>query len=44
MNTTLLAALALAAGAGVFLAADPADAHPDLHLIGWPKSLQVTGS
>jgi hexosaminidase len=43
MKETLMAALALAAVAGVSGAADPADAHPDLHLIPWPKSLQVTG-
>jgi hexosaminidase len=40
MKRTLLVALALAAS-GVSRAADPADTHPDLHLIPWPKSLQV---
>jgi hexosaminidase len=41
MERTLLTAVALAAAAGVAGAADPADTHPDLHLIPWPKSLQV---
>jgi hexosaminidase len=35
-----MAALALAAAGGVSGAADPADTHPSLHLIPWPKSLR----
>jgi hexosaminidase len=41
MEKALMAALTLAAVAGVSGAADPADSYPDLHLIPWPKSLQV---
>jgi hexosaminidase len=41
MSNSLLAALALAAVPAVSTAADPADTYPDLHLIPWPKSLQV---
>jgi hexosaminidase len=36
-----MVAFALTAFASVSVAADPADTHPDLHLIPWPKSLQV---
>jgi hypothetical protein len=42
MNNSFWAALALAAIPAVSSAADPADTYPDLHLIPWPKSLQVT--
>ncbi|HVS40532.1 MAG TPA: family 20 glycosylhydrolase, partial [Gemmataceae bacterium] len=42
MNKLLVGALAVAIAAGVCGGAtDPADAHPDLHLIPWPKTLQA---
>ncbi len=34
-------AFAVVVGSTVAFAADPADRHPDLHLIPWPKSLQA---
>jgi hexosaminidase len=37
--SALVVAAALSCGGAA--AADPADAHPDLHLIPWPKTLQV---
>jgi Glycosyl hydrolase family 20, catalytic domain/Glycosyl hydrolase family 20, domain 2 len=43
MNKLLVSVLAcvVAAGvSGVAAAADPADAHPELHLIPWPKTLE----
>src|SRR5215469_7828573 len=43
MARSLLAAVALAAFGGVSGAAGPADTHPDLHLIPWPKSLHAAG-
>jgi hexosaminidase len=45
MNKLLAGALALVVAAGVSGAAgaatDPADTHPDLHLIPWPKTLRL---
>jgi hypothetical protein len=41
MNKLLVGAAALLVAAGVAVAAtDPADTHPDLHLIPWPKTLK----
>jgi hypothetical protein len=45
MNNFLVSALAIVFAAGVSgvgrAATDPADTHPELHLIPWPKKLQV---
>src|SRR4051812_11840390 len=41
MNKLLVVALAAVACAADVAAADPADTHPDLHLIPWPKKLQA---
>src|SRR5437762_2200069 len=40
MNVTLKALFFAAVTCCPAFAADPADTHPDLHLIPWPKSLQ----
>src|SRR3954471_23874807 len=44
MNRSLTSVLAFVVAAGLggvaASAADPADTHPDLHLIPWPKKLQ----
>jgi N-acetyl-beta-hexosaminidase len=36
-----LAAILLLSAGSIFAAGDPADTHPDLHLIPWPKSVQA---
>jgi hypothetical protein len=42
MNQLRVGVLGVVIAAGVCGAAtDPADAHPDLHLIPWPKTLQA---
>jgi len=45
MNKLLVSALAFVVVAGLpgvaAVAADPADTHPDLHLIPWPRTLQL---
>src|SRR5262245_20192313 len=39
-HTGILLAIALGAAGRLVAGPDPADAHPDLHLIPWPKSLE----